>query len=227
MNISLIIIITILVFVPIQQLDIRKKLLIYLVLVLLALQNIEGFGTGIDGEALRNIASLYNNADGTLNVRNLKATGNITADGNITTDGALNTNEINILRTNGRIQGPTVVGGANNAKTFTIYGDGNSYLGGVTVKGNVNINGGNLKLTREGAPAVGGAITGYYGSAPTYTLKNSGITTGGSIDAKGSIDAIGNISSRNDSGAGHCKYWHGAAYTQDNHRGWCSWHSGN
>ena len=81
MNISLIIIITILVFVPIQQLDIRKKLLIYLVLVLLALQNIEGFGTGIDGEALRNIASLYNNADGTLIVKNLKATGEITAAG--------------------------------------------------------------------------------------------------------------------------------------------------
>ncbi len=72
---------TLILFPPKYKIRNNIKIIIYLIGIIFIFNNIEGFGTGIDGEALRNIASLYNNADGTLIVKNLKATGNITAAG--------------------------------------------------------------------------------------------------------------------------------------------------
>ena len=192
---------------PIEKIRYNIRIIIGLSIIIFIFNNIEGFGTGIDGEALRNIASLYNNADGTLNVRNLKATGNITADGNITTDGALNTNEINILRTNGRIQGPTKVGGLDNAKTFTIFGDGY-----ITTKNNMVINGdittsGTMK-TNTIRPAVTTEDLNIFGPRENHRLQFTnnydGITlyvpefnvSGGSIYAT-DITATGAVKTNN------------------------------
>ena len=169
---------------PIEKIRYNIRIILSLCAIIFVLQNIEGFGTGIDGEALRNIASLYNNADGTLIVKNLTATGNITL------DGALNTNEINILRTNGRIQGPTKVGGVNNEKTFIIYGTGHTDFNSINVKGNVHLNGGNLYSTFEGGN--GGNIISRYGGS-SCTLSSNGVK-----DKDGAI--IINSQNRNISG---------------------------
>ena len=69
---------------PIEKIRYNIRVIIGLCAIIYVLQNIEGFGTGIDGEALRNIASLYNSADGTLKVKNLEASGTIEATGAIT-----------------------------------------------------------------------------------------------------------------------------------------------
>ena len=72
---------------PIEKIRFNIRVIIGLCIIIFVLQNIEGFGTGIDGEALRNIASLYNSSNGTLKVKNLEATGKIEATGDITTSG--------------------------------------------------------------------------------------------------------------------------------------------
>ena len=191
MNISLIIIITILVFVPIQQLPIRRKLLIYLVLVLLALQNIEGFGTGIDGEALRNIASLYNSADGTLKVKNIHASGDIKVDGKIESDGP----------TIGSVLlAKAPANWSNGASHLNKYPGGTVYMGGATEPNGV-VNG----IISWNGPPVGGSgdsnknmmhiHSGYYNPSTTTQSKNvlyqnediqvKNITANGDITATG------------------------------------------
>jgi len=80
MNLNIFVILGILIFVPIHQLNIKKKIIIYLLLLILFLKNNEGFGN-IDAEALQNMASLYNSSTGILKVNNIEASGNITAAG--------------------------------------------------------------------------------------------------------------------------------------------------
>ena len=80
MNFNIFVILGILIFVPIHKLNINKKIIIYLLLLILFLKNNEGFGN-IDAEALQNMASLYNSSTGILKVNNIEASGNITATG--------------------------------------------------------------------------------------------------------------------------------------------------
>ena len=85
---------------PIEKIRYNIRIILSLCVIIFILQNIEGFGTGIDGEALRNIASLYNSADGTLKVKNLEASGNIeTTGGKITETGDIKSTDGNVTAT--------------------------------------------------------------------------------------------------------------------------------
>ena len=210
MKIILFIIISIMFFVPIHKLKQTHKIILYLIICLFLLQNIEGFGTGIDGEALRNIASLYNSADGTLNVKNLKATGTIEADGDITGKKA-------IIAT-GKIEsdGPTI-GSMLVAKSPTWWEPGknllNKYPGGTVYMGGAVHDKGvvNGMLSWNGPPTSGSGFdnmvlvhSGGYNPPTTTPVFRHVLHHGDNITA-GNITASGDITGKDITATGEIK----------------------